>query len=85
MRGHLSCVQRLISAPGGSAALLVPDVLGCTPIHLGALQNQVTLILLLVEALTKDTQGRTPLHETARRRCLQVHPAPRVWCAQSNY
>ena len=72
MRGHLSCVQRLINAAGGPAALLTPDVLGCTPIHLGALQNQVTLILMLVDALLKDTKGRTPLHETARRHCLQV-------------
>lgn len=72
MRGHLTCVQHLISASGGPAALLTPDVLGCTPIHLGALQNQVTLILLLVDALMKDVGGRTPLHETARRQCLQV-------------
>lgn len=34
--------------------------------------GQVTLILKLVAALLKDEGGRTPLHEIARRRCMQV-------------
>ncbi|KAK9806010.1 hypothetical protein WJX73_004689 [Symbiochloris irregularis] len=71
MRGHLPCVEHLLRSQQHAAALLVPDVLGCTPIHLGALQNQVSLILLLVKALLQDAAGRTPLHEIARRKCLQ--------------
>jgi hypothetical protein len=38
----------------------------------GAVLAQVTLILKLVAALLKDEGGRTPLHEIARRRCMQV-------------
>ena len=34
--------------------------------------RQVTLIIRLVEALLQDEGGRTPLHEVARRRCMQV-------------
>lgn len=37
---------------------------------------QVTLILKLVAALLKDEGGRTPLHEIARRRCMQVFHMP---------
>ena len=33
---------------------------------------QVTLILKLVAALLKDEGARTPLHEIARRQCMQV-------------
>lgn len=36
--------------------------------------EQVTLILKLVEALLKDEGGKTPLHEIARRRCMQAWP-----------
>lgn len=38
--------------------------------------EQVTLILKLVDALLKDEGGRTPLHEIARRRCMQAITFP---------
>ena len=72
MRGHLTCVEHLLGTQEHAAALLMPDLLGCTPLHLGALQSQVSLILLLVQALLLDAAGRTPLHTIARRKCLQV-------------
>jgi ankyrin repeat protein len=75
MRGHLEVVGILMEA-GPPAMLLSKDVLGCTPIHLAAIQNQVTLILQLVAALLKDVEGTTPIHEIARRNCLQVKMNP---------
>lgn len=39
---------------------------------------QVTLIIRLVDALLKDEGGRTPLHEVARRRCMQVRQRRRL-------
>lgn len=71
MRGHLGCVDLLLNA-GQPGLLLVRDILGCTPVHLAALQNQVALITRLVNALLRDGEGVTPLHEVARRRCMQV-------------
>ena len=71
MRGHLGAVDAL-TAHAGPALLLQKDILGCTPVHLAAVQNQVTLILKLVTALLKDEGGRTPLHVIARQRCMQV-------------
>ena len=71
MRGHLGCVELLLGA-GQPGLLLVRDILGCTPVHLAALQNQVALITRLVDALLQDGEGITPLHEVARRRCMQV-------------
>ena len=71
MRGHLGVVDLLLSK-GGPSLLLAKDILNCTPVHLAAVQNQVTLIIRLVEALLEDEGGRTPLHEVARRRCMQV-------------
>ena len=70
MRGHLAVVDILL-AKGGPSMLLAKDILNCTPVHLAAVQNQVTLILRLVQSLLEDTEGRTPLHEVARRRCMQ--------------
>ncbi|CAL8467651.1 g7189 [Coccomyxa elongata] len=70
MRSHLAVVEALLDL-GGPVLLLSKDILGCTPVHLAAVQNQVTLILKLVEALLKDEGGKTPLHEIARRRCMQ--------------
>ena len=75
MRGHLRVVQLLVDR-GPPELLLSKDILGCTPVHLAAVQNQVTLILMLVSALLKDEQGTTPLHEIARRKCLQVTAPP---------
>lgn len=40
MRGHLAVVDLLLSR-GGPALLLAKDILGCTPVHLAAVQNQV--------------------------------------------
>ncbi len=71
MRGHLQIVDMLLDK-GGPALLLSKDILGCTPVHLAAVQNQVTLIRKLVTALLKDEGGTTPLHEVARRQCMQV-------------
>lgn len=71
MRGHLGVVQ-LLMEKGPPEMLLSKDILGCTPVHLAAVQNQVTLILMLVSALLRDEKGTTPLHEIARRKCLQV-------------
>ena len=71
MRGHLQIVDMLLDK-GGPALLLSKDILGCTPVHLAAVQNQVTLIRNLVTALLKDEGGTTPLHEVARRQCMQV-------------
>lgn len=71
MRGHLHIVDMLIDN-GGPGLLLAKDILGCTPVHLAAVQNQVTLIRKLVTALLKDEGGTTPLHEVARRQCMQV-------------
>ena len=71
MRGHLGCVDLLLNA-GPPGLLLVRDILGCTPVHLAALQNQVALITRLANALLRDGGGATPLHEVARRRCMQV-------------
>ena len=73
MRGHLHIVDMLIDS-GGPGLLLSKDILGCTPVHLAAVQNQVTLIRKLVTALLKDEGGATPLHEVARRQCMQVSP-----------
>lgn len=78
MRGHLGCVDLLLGA-GQPGLLLVRDILGCTPVHLAALQNQVALITRLVDALLRDGEGVTPLHEVARRRCMQVcNPGARL-------
>ena len=74
MRGHLQIVDMLLDK-GGPALLLSKDILGCTPVHLAAVQNQVTLIRKLVTALLKDEGGTTPLHEVARRQCMQVGPS----------
>jgi hypothetical protein len=71
MHGHLGVVDLLL-AKGGARLLLAKDILNCTPVHLAAVQNQVTLIIRLVDALLADGEGRTPLHEVARRRCMQV-------------
>jgi len=71
MRGHLQIVDMLLDK-GGPALLLSKDILGCTPVHLAAVQNQVTLIRKLVTALLKDEGGTTPLHEVATRQCMQV-------------
>jgi ankyrin repeat protein len=70
MRGHLAVVDALL-ARGGPSLLLAKDILNCTPVHLAAVQNQVTLIIRLVDALLEDENGRTPLHQVARRRCMQ--------------
>ena len=75
MRGHLQIVDILLEK-GGPALLLSKDILGCTPVHLAAVQNQVTLIRKLVSALLKDEGGTTPLHEVARRQCMQVTAVP---------
>ena len=40
MRSHLAVVEALLEA-GGPALLLSKDILGCTPVHLAAVQNQV--------------------------------------------
>lgn len=80
MRGHLGCVDLLLGA-GQPGLLLVRDILGCTPVHLAALQNQVALITRLVDALLRDGEGITPLHEVARRRCMQVCK-PDIACAE---
>lgn len=71
MRGHLQIVDILLET-GGPGLLLSKDILGCTPVHLAAVQNQVTLIRKLVTALLKDEGGNTPLHEMARRQCMQA-------------
>jgi ankyrin repeat protein len=71
MRGFLGVVDALLDH-SGPTLLLQKDILGCTPVHLAAVQNQVTLIMRLVGALLRDTGGATPLHEVARRRCMQV-------------
>ena len=71
MRGHLQIVDILLET-GGPGLLLSKDILGCTPVHLAAVQNQVTLIRKLVTALLKDEGGTTPLHEMARRQCMQA-------------
>ena len=70
MRGNLEMVNELLSA-GGPSLCLSKDILNCTPVHLAAVQNQVTLILRLVEAVVQDTEGNTALHEVARRNCMQ--------------
>ncbi len=70
MRGHLGTVDVLL-AHGGPPLLLAKDILNCTPVHLAAVQNQVTLIIRLVDALLVDVEGRTPLHAVARRGCMQ--------------
>lgn len=43
MRGHCGVVDVLLSR-GGPALLLAKDILGCTPVHLAAVQNQVCLV-----------------------------------------
>lgn len=40
MRGHVAAVDTLLER-GGPALLLAKDILGCTPVHLAAVQNQV--------------------------------------------
>ena len=40
MRSHLAVVEALLEA-GGPVLLLSKDILGCTPVHLAAVQNQV--------------------------------------------
>lgn len=40
MRSHLSAVDVILEL-GGPKLLLAKDVLGCTPVHLAAVQNQV--------------------------------------------
>lgn len=75
MRGHLQIVDILLEK-GGPGLLLSKDILGCTPVHLAAVQNQVTLIRKLVTALLKDEGGTTPLHEMARRQCMQAIHTP---------
>ena len=43
MRGHLAVVDLLLSR-GGPALLLAKDILGCTPVHLAAVQNQARAV-----------------------------------------
>lgn len=73
-RNHLNVLELLLSF-GGAQLLLQQDFIGCTPIHLAGLQNQVTMISYIVDALSKDESGTSPLHESARLHCLQVIPA----------
>lgn len=40
MRSHLEVVEVLLES-GGPMLLLNKDILGCTPVHLAAVQNQV--------------------------------------------
>lgn len=40
MRGHIDVVDVLLKH-GGPGLLMTKDILGCTPIHLAAVQNQV--------------------------------------------
>ena len=42
MRSHLPAVDVILEL-GGPKLLLAKDILGCTPVHLAAVQNQVTL------------------------------------------
>ena len=88
MRGHLDIVDCL-TGHAGPALLLQKDILGCTPVHLAAVQNQVTLIVKLVNALLKDESGATPLHVVARQHCMQVScPSAlpkRIWLSLSSY
>jgi ankyrin repeat protein len=41
MRSHLAVVEVLLEA-GGPILLLSKDILGCTPVHLAAVQSQVS-------------------------------------------
>lgn len=45
MRSHLAVVEALLDL-GGPVLLLSKDILGCTPVHLAAVQNQVVHLLL---------------------------------------
>ena len=64
------------AAPGCCGAPALPILNGLLPPTLRAAPllaaRQVTLIIRLVEALLQDEGGRTPLHEVARRRCMQA-------------
>ena len=44
MRSHLAVVEALLES-GGPVLLLSKDILGCTPVHLAAVQNQVGKII----------------------------------------
>ena len=44
MRSHLAVVEALLDL-GGPVLLLSKDILGCTPVHLAAVQNQVACSL----------------------------------------
>ncbi len=45
MHSHLAVVEALLDL-GGPVLLLSKDILGCTPVHLAAVQNQVVRLLL---------------------------------------
>ncbi|KAK9826780.1 hypothetical protein WJX81_008505 [Elliptochloris bilobata] len=72
LRGHAAVAEALLAA-GGAALLFAKDLLGCTPVHLAAMQAQMQnqLTVKLAAALRRDPRGRTPLHEAARRCCMQ--------------
>lgn len=40
LRGHTAVADALLAA-GGAALLFVKDMLGCTPVHLAAMQGQM--------------------------------------------
>ena len=44
MRSHLPAVDVILEL-GGPKLLLAQDILGCTPVHLAAVQNQVRMCL----------------------------------------
>lgn len=41
MRGHTRIIRKLLQQ-GGDRVLLSRDILGCTPVHLAAVQNQAS-------------------------------------------
>ena len=65
-------VARLLLAQCGTGLLSRRDIMSLTPLHLAAIQGQVSMLRRLVAALREDTGPDTPLHTLAGQACEQV-------------
>lgn len=65
-------VARLLLAQCGTGLLSRRDIMSLTPLHLAAIQGQVSMLRRLVSALREDTGPDTPLHTLAGQACEQV-------------
>ena len=81
MRGHVDVVDVLLKH-GGPGLLMTKDILGCTPIHLAAVQNQVWLhmcalvVVVMATTTTLLASGHAYCQAGQRACCGQERQNP---------